>query len=52
MQYDYPGVIFRHVEQLTLTTDDDLPWSLDGEFAPSQPRVEIRSLHHAIDLLT
>ncbi len=52
MQYDYPGVIFRHVERLLLTTNDDLPWSLDGEYAPSQRQVEIRSLPGAIELLT
>lgn len=52
MQYDIPGVIFRHVEQLRLTTNDDIPWSLDGEYAPSQRVVEIRSLPHAIELLT
>lgn len=52
MQYDAPSVIFRHVEQLRLTTDDDIPWSLDGEYAPSQRVVEIRSLPHAIELLT
>ncbi|MDO4811640.1 MAG: YegS/Rv2252/BmrU family lipid kinase [Eubacteriales bacterium] len=51
MQYDYPGVILRHVSSVTLTTEDDIPWSLDGEYAPSMPRVEIRNLHNAIELL-
>lgn len=50
-EYDVPGVIFRHVERVTLTTDGDIPWSLDGEFAPSAPRVEIRCHHGAITLL-
>lgn len=36
MEYDAPGVIFRHVEHVTLTTDDIIPWSLDGEYA-AQP---------------
>ena len=51
MEYDAPGVIFRHVSHVTLTTDDIIPWSLDGEYAASQPRVEIRNLHHAIALM-
>ena len=51
MQYDFPGVIFRHVSSVTLTTEDDIPWSLDGEYAPSMPRVEIRNLPGAIELL-
>ena len=51
MQYDYPGVIFRHVEEVTVTTEEDIPWSLDGEYAPSEPRVEIRNLPGAIRLM-
>lgn len=50
-QYDYPGVIFRHVSNVTVTTEEDIPWSLDGEFAPSAPRVEIRNLPQAIQLM-
>ena len=51
MQYDSPGVIFRHVDRVTLTTDDDIPWSLDGEYAASEPRVDIHLLPGAIQLL-
>ena len=51
MQYDYPGVIFRHVDSVTVTTDDDVPWSLDGEYAPSAPQVDIRLLSGAVELL-
>lgn len=51
MEYDQPGVIFRHVSSITLTTDDDIPWSLDGEYAPSCPEVHIQNLHHAIELM-
>ena len=51
MDYDYPGVIFRHVRSGTGTTREDIPWSLDGEYAPSAPRVEIRNLHSAVQLM-
>ena len=51
MKYDMPGVIFRHVERVKLTTEDDIPWSLDGEYAPSCPVVEIENLPHAITLI-
>ena len=51
MDYDYPGVIFRHVRSVTVTTREDIPWSLDGQYAPSAPRVEIRSLHNAVQLM-
>lgn len=51
MQYDYPGVIFRHVSEVTLTTEENISWSLDGEFAASAPRVEIRNLPGVLQML-
>ena len=51
MKYDMPGVIFRHVERVRLTTADNIPWSLDGEYAPSCPLVEIENLPRAITLI-
>ena len=51
MQYDYPGVIFRHVKNVVLTTDENISWSLDGEYAASAPRVDIQCLPGAIELV-
>ena len=51
MQYDCPGVIFRHVQRVTLTTQSHISWSLDGEYAPSAARVEIENLPGAVELL-
>ena len=51
MNYDQPGVIFRHAKTVTVDTEEDLPWSLDGEYAPSAPHVEIRNLPGAIRLM-
>lgn len=51
MQYDYPGVIFRHVKNVVLTTDQEISWSLDGEYAASAPKVEIQCLPGAIELV-
>lgn len=50
-QYDHEGVVFRHVSHLTLETETELPWSLDGEYAPSSPAVEIRNLQGALTFL-
>ena len=50
MEYNEPNVIFRHVEHVVVTTEDDLPWSLDGEKAASEPRVEIDCIHHAFQI--
>ena len=51
MQYDYPGVIFRHVKNVVLTTNEHISWSLDGEYAASAPRVDIQCLPGAIELV-
>ena len=51
MRYDMPGVIFRHAAHIKLTTEDNIPWSLDGEYAPSSPAVEIENLPGAITLI-
>ena len=51
MQYDYPGVIFRHVKNVVLTTEEEISWSLDGEYAASAPKVEIQCLPGAIKLV-
>lgn len=51
MQYDDPGIFFRHASHVTVETRDDIPWSLDGEYAPSAPVVNIVNCHGAIKLL-
>ena len=49
--FSSPHLIFRHVSHVTVQTKEELPWSLDGEYAPSVPEVHIDNLHNAIDLL-
>ena len=50
-QYDREGVIFRHVSSVHLETAESLPWSLDGECAPSRSSVDITNLHQALRML-
>lgn len=50
-QYDAGGLIFRHVSSLHVETEEELPWSLDGEFAPSQPTVDITNRRRALTML-
>lgn len=50
-QFDPDFVIVRHVKKVTFRTEDDIPWSLDGEYAPSAPEVKIEILRHAYDLI-
>ena len=49
--YAGSGVIFRHIRQLRLETDEDLPWSLDGEYAESAPVVEVTNRRQALRML-
>ena len=42
-EYDSQGLIFRHVSSVHVETAEELPWSLDGEYAPSVPAVDIEN---------
>ena len=50
-QYDREGIIFRHISRLHLETAESLPWSLDGECAPSRSSVDVENLPHALRML-
>lgn len=38
---DSEGLIFRHVKKVIAETEENIPWTLDGEYAPGAPRIEI-----------
>ena len=50
-QYDSEGLVFRHVSSIHLETEEDLPWSLDGEYAPSAAKVNIHNHQAALRML-
>ena len=50
-QYDSQGLVFRHISSLHLETEEDLPWSLDGEYAPSASTVDITNHQGALRML-
>ena len=50
-EYDSQGLVFRHVSSIRLETEKELPWSLDGEFTPSAPVVEIQNCQQALTML-
>ena len=50
-QYDSEGLVFRHVASIHLETEEELPWSLDGEYAPSLPAVDIENRCRALEML-
>ncbi len=49
--YVQDGIIYRHVSHIEITTEEDVPWTLDGEYAPSAPKVVIDNLQHAVTLM-
>ena len=53
MNQDYggKGLIFRHAASIRVETDDAAPWSLDGEYAPGVPVVEISNRRQALTML-
>lgn len=50
-QLDQDGVVFRHVSRLHLETEEDLPWTLDGEYAPSVPAADVEIARRSIRIL-
>lgn len=53
MNQDYAGkgLIFRHAASIHVETSDVLPWSLDGEYAPGVPSVDISNRRQALSML-
>ena len=53
MNQDYAGkgLVFRHASSIHVETDDVLPWSLDGEYAPGVPSVDITNRPRALSML-
>ena len=49
--YDSPALIFRSARKLTVEADPGMDWTLDGEFAPGSPSIEIENLHSAINIV-
>lgn len=50
-QYNCRMMTFRSVQNIKITADKDIRWTLDGEKAPSCAKISITNLHHAIRLI-
>lgn len=50
-EYDSHGLVFRHVSSIHLETNEELPWSLDGEYAASVPSVDVVNCCRALTVL-
>lgn len=49
-KYDSEMLIFRNVDEITVETEKQLDWSLDGEKAETNGIVRIKNLHRAISV--
>lgn len=45
------GILFRHVKRVVAETEDDIPWTLDGEFDPGAKKVEIGIEENGLTML-
>src|SRR5574344_195774 len=45
------GLIFRHMKHDVAETEENIPWTLDGEYAPGAPRIEIGIEDNGIQML-
>lgn len=50
-RYHDEGIVYCHASHITVQTEVELPWSLDGEYAPSVPLVEIDNRQGAVTML-
>lgn len=51
LNQEYDSLVFRHASSIRLETGEELPWSLDGEYAPSAPVVTIENRRQALTML-
>ena len=50
-QYNCRMITFRSAKNITIQTDADITWTLDGEKEPGQPQISVTNLHHAIEFV-
>ena len=45
------GLIFRHVKHVTAQTEENIPWTLDGEYVPGAPEIDISIVGSGLEML-
>ena len=48
--YSGNGLILRHASRISVTTEEPLAWSLDGEYTPETTSVEIENLPQRLEM--
>lgn len=49
--YNREGIEFFHTNSVTVLSDNDLSWTLDGEYAAGTDKLTITNIHSAINLI-
>ena len=49
--YNCAMLTLEAVDQVTITTDEQLDWTLDGECEHGKPEVQVQCLHHAVQIV-
>jgi len=45
------GLIFRHVKHVSADSQESTPWTLDGEYAPGEPHIDISIEDNGIEMM-
>lgn len=45
------GMEFFHAKEITIYSEDEISWTLDGEYASSQGKLQISNIHNAIKFI-
>ena len=51
-KYDEDFITFFRTSDISITTDGETPWSLDGEYYAGSESIAVKNIHHAIRFIT
>ncbi len=50
-ELDREGMEFFHTKEITVMTDEEVSWTLDGEYCKGKKEIKISNIHNAISLI-
>ena len=50
-EFNREGIEFFRTKKLTIETDEDVSWTLDGEYAKGENIMEVSNIHNAITFI-
>ncbi len=50
-ELDREGMEFFHTKEITVITDEDVSWTLDGEYCKGAEQIKVSNIHNAIKLI-